>query len=141
MSMMSTLLTGTKALRGRASLYVVVRPFDDRESAKFWRIKDPQVAFRVHAVVGGTPGYRELLARSAPSEAAPHGAAKRRHRKGGVFGGRRRPQLRPRLTERRRRVQVDVGRHTVAAAIEAAPHGAAKVLTVAVKAYPECGRN
>ena len=36
---------------------------------RFWGLADPRLAFRVHAIVGGTPGYRELV-RSAPSSLA-----------------------------------------------------------------------
>jgi AAA+ ATPase superfamily predicted ATPase len=66
-SIMSELLSGQKALRGRASLDLSVRPFDYRQAAAFWRIEDPELAFLVHAVVGGTPGYRALLEGPAPA--------------------------------------------------------------------------
>jgi DNA-binding transcriptional ArsR family regulator len=58
------LLTGTRALRGRAALDLVMRRF--RTAARFWGIEDPRVAFTVHAVVGGTPGYRDLMPAMAP---------------------------------------------------------------------------
>jgi AAA+ ATPase superfamily predicted ATPase len=61
-SVMSGLLTGQRALRGRASLDLVVKAFDFRQAAAFWRVeRDPQLAFRLWAVVGGTPGYRRLV--------------------------------------------------------------------------------
>ena len=66
-SVMSELLSGQKALRGRASLDLAVQPFDYRQAAAFWRIEDPAVAFLVHAVTGGTPGYRALLGGPAPA--------------------------------------------------------------------------
>ncbi len=66
MSVMSGLLSGQKALRGRVSLELLVRPFDYRQAAAFWGIEDPEVAFLVHAVVGGTPGYKPLVDRPAP---------------------------------------------------------------------------
>jgi hypothetical protein len=66
MSVMSELLSGQKALRGRASLELSLKPFDFRQAAAFWGVKDPKVAFLVHAVVGGTPGYRALLDGPAP---------------------------------------------------------------------------
>jgi len=61
MSVMTSLLSGQKALRGRVSLETLVRPFDFRQTAGYWGITDPRTAFLVHAVVGGTPGYRALL--------------------------------------------------------------------------------
>lgn len=61
MSVMTSLLAGQKPLRGRVVLEILVRPFDYRQAAGFWGISDPETAFLVHAVVGGTPGYRALL--------------------------------------------------------------------------------
>jgi uncharacterized protein len=66
LAVMAKLLEGTQALRGRASVDVVVRTFDYRTSAAFWGIADPTAALLVHAVVGGTPGYRDLLATAPP---------------------------------------------------------------------------
>ena len=43
-----------------------MREFDHRSSASFWGIDDPATAFEVHAVLGGTPGYRDLLPASPP---------------------------------------------------------------------------
>ncbi len=65
-SVMTSLLSGQRALRGRAMLDLSLVPFDFRQAADFWQVEDPQVAFLVHAVVGGTPGYRPLLAGNAP---------------------------------------------------------------------------
>ena len=70
MSVMSTLLSGTRPLRGRAGLQLLVEPFDFREAAAFWKIRDPETAFLVHATVGGTPGYRDLLAATPPTKAS-----------------------------------------------------------------------
>lgn len=71
MSVMSELLSGQKALRGRVSVETIFKPFDFRQAAAYWGIADPRTAFLVHAVVGGTPGYRALLAGQVPqSEAA-----------------------------------------------------------------------
>jgi len=67
MSVMSSLLTGARPLRGRAELQLVVHPFDFRTSAMFWGIRDPAAAFLVHAIVGGTPGYQDLLDATAPA--------------------------------------------------------------------------
>lgn len=62
LSVMTELLTGQRALRGRASLEMLVQSFDYRESRQFWEINDIETAFRVNAVLGGAPGYRDLLA-------------------------------------------------------------------------------
>lgn len=66
MSVMSGLLSGQKALRGRVSMELLIRPFDYRQAAAYWDIADPETASLVHAVVGGTPGYRPLLPGPAP---------------------------------------------------------------------------
>lgn len=66
LAVMAQLLTGAQALRGRAHLDVVVRTFDYRMAAEFWDIADPRTAFLVHSVLGGTPGYRDLLTSRAP---------------------------------------------------------------------------
>jgi AAA+ ATPase superfamily predicted ATPase len=68
LSIMGRLLSGAAPLRGRASLDLLVQPFDFRQAAGFWGLMDlPEVAFRVHAIVGGTPAYRDLLRGDAPS--------------------------------------------------------------------------
>lgn len=72
LSVMSELLSGAKALRGRARLDLRVRPFDFRQAARFWGSDDPELAFRVHAVFGGTPGYVDL-AGDAPGGVAEFG--------------------------------------------------------------------
>ncbi len=60
-SVMAGLLTGTAPLRGRATREVVVNPFDFRDAAAFWGVLDqPDLAIRVHALVGGTPAYRDF---------------------------------------------------------------------------------
>lgn len=66
LSVMARLLKGSQALRGRASHDVVVGMFDYRTAAEFWGIDLPAVAFLVHAVLGGTPGYRDLLPARPP---------------------------------------------------------------------------
>lgn len=70
LSVMTTLLEGSQALRGRATVDIVVRAFDYRTSADFWGIDDPTTALLVNAVVGGTPGYRDLLPASPPKRSA-----------------------------------------------------------------------
>ena len=68
LSIMGRLLSGSAPLRGRASLDLLVQPFDFRQSAGFWGLQDrPDLAFMVHAIVGGTPAYRDLLRSDAPS--------------------------------------------------------------------------
>ena len=61
LAVMGELLSGTRALRGRARLDLTVRAFDVRQTAAFWAAPDPAAAFALHAVVGGTPGYRDLI--------------------------------------------------------------------------------
>ena len=74
LSVMTELLSGQKPLRGRALLDLNLAPFDFRESARFWGIRDLEVAFRVHAVFGGTPGYRDLVDDPPPERADQLGA-------------------------------------------------------------------
>lgn len=67
MSVMRDLLGGGAPLRGRATLELVLQPFAYREAASFWQLtEDPELAFRVHALLGGTPAYR-AMAFGAPS--------------------------------------------------------------------------
>lgn len=61
LSVMSELLSGTKALRGRAELDLQLRPFDFRRTASFYDVGDPQVALHLYGILGGTPGYRDLV--------------------------------------------------------------------------------
>ncbi|CAN5457197.1 hypothetical protein BH20CHL7_BH20CHL7_15620 [soil metagenome] len=67
---MTKLLTGQQALRGRAVLDMPVRAFDFRDSRGFWQIRDLDAAFLVNAVLGGPPGYQDLVAGVAPASAA-----------------------------------------------------------------------
>jgi uncharacterized protein len=60
-SVMADLLSGTRALRGRAALELRVRPFGYRDAREYWGIGTPAAAFAHNAIVGGTPGYRELV--------------------------------------------------------------------------------
>jgi uncharacterized protein len=60
-SVMADLLSGTRALRGRAALELRVRPFGYREARDYWQIENPAAAFAQSAIIGGTPGYRELV--------------------------------------------------------------------------------
>jgi len=59
-SVMSGLLSGTKALRGRGALELRIKPFGYRDARAYWGIENIEAAFRHNAFIGGTPGYREL---------------------------------------------------------------------------------
>ncbi|NYV74249.1 ATP-binding protein [Streptomyces sp. UH6] len=66
---MAQLLGGGAPLRGRASMELVVRPFRFREAAAFWGVADdPESAFRLNALVGGTPAYKEMCGGSGPTD-------------------------------------------------------------------------
>jgi uncharacterized protein len=60
-SVMADLLSGTKALRGRAALELRVLPFGYRDARDYWGVRNPAAAFEHSALIGGTPGYRELV--------------------------------------------------------------------------------
>ncbi|MEW1700057.1 ATP-binding protein [Streptomyces sp. NPDC091278] len=68
MGVMHELLSGTKPLRGRAVVDLRLGPFDYRGSRAFWQIEDPLTALKVHAVLGGAPGYRPVAARPHPDD-------------------------------------------------------------------------
>jgi AAA+ ATPase superfamily predicted ATPase len=69
MSFMGSLLSGNAPLRGRASLDMTVQTLDYRLAAQFWELPDPNLAFPVYAVVGGTPAYRtEMIRYDAPRD-------------------------------------------------------------------------
>jgi uncharacterized protein len=58
---MQRLLLGTAPLRGRALMELVMPPFGFREAAEFWGLAgNPDLAFSVNALVGGTPAYRAM---------------------------------------------------------------------------------
>jgi uncharacterized protein len=60
-TVMRGLLAGSAPLRGRAKLELIVQPFDFREAAAFWDVlKNPELAFQLHSLVGGTPAYRDM---------------------------------------------------------------------------------
>jgi uncharacterized protein len=73
LSVMTDLLSGSRALRGRAILDLCLRPFTFREAAEFWQLDDPETALAVHAVLGGTPGYRDLVSNDPPRRPASLG--------------------------------------------------------------------
>jgi AAA+ ATPase superfamily predicted ATPase len=66
MSVMTTLLSGTKALRGRATVDLRMSPFDLASTARLWGIEDRPTALRLHAALGGSPGYHALSPRESP---------------------------------------------------------------------------
>jgi len=65
-SVMGNLLAGQAPLRGRANLELRLRPFDHWTAAQYWGISDPKLAAMVHAIVGGTPAYREYVSGDCP---------------------------------------------------------------------------
>jgi hypothetical protein len=60
-SVMAGLLSGTKALRGRGALELRIKPFGYRESRAYWGIRSLRTSFVHNALIGGTPGYRDLV--------------------------------------------------------------------------------
>ena len=60
LAIMSGLLSGARPLRGRADLQLLLTPFDYRRAATYWNITNPAVALRLHAILGGSPGYRVM---------------------------------------------------------------------------------
>lgn len=64
LSVMRELLSGTKPLRGRAMVDLQLGPLDYRQTAALWGISDPETNLKVHACVGGYPGYRQLIDRT-----------------------------------------------------------------------------
>lgn len=64
-SVMSTLLAGNQALRGRAVIDMRMGPFSYRDSAVYWGAA-AETAFLVDAVLGGAPGYKDIV--GAPPE-------------------------------------------------------------------------
>lgn len=66
LSVMGGLLGGTAPLRGRATLELVVRPFDYLLAAEYWEVGDPRLAAQLHSVVGGTPAYRRFVNDDGP---------------------------------------------------------------------------
>ncbi|GGJ95382.1 ATPase AAA [Pilimelia anulata] len=64
MSVMRELLSGTKALRGRAVLDLRLDAFDLPTTAGYWGVEEPAAALHLHAILGGSPGYRDLAPRA-----------------------------------------------------------------------------
>ncbi|WP_322756153.1 ATP-binding protein [Frankia sp. Cas3] len=67
LSVMGRLLAGSAPLRGRATLELAVPTLDFRLAREFWEVDDPRLAVLLHAVVGGTPAYRDFLRGEPPA--------------------------------------------------------------------------
>jgi uncharacterized protein len=64
---MRSLLDGPAPLRGRATLELVVQPFDFRTAADFWQVRsNPTVAFEMFSYIGGTPAYPTFASGDLP---------------------------------------------------------------------------
>ena len=58
---MRKLLAASAPLRGRQHRTIQIDPFDYRTAATFWGLdRSPEAAFRLHALIGGTPAYRRF---------------------------------------------------------------------------------
>lgn len=67
LSTMRGLLAGSAPLRGRAGMELFVHPFGYRDAAAYWGLaRLPDVAVRLHALVGGTAAYRDMCGGSGP---------------------------------------------------------------------------
>jgi uncharacterized protein len=67
---MAGLLSGTAPLRGRATLELIVGPFDYLSAARFWGLEGiPDAAVFAYGLVGGTPAYRDFCNREVPRSA------------------------------------------------------------------------
>lgn len=76
---MRRLLDGRAPLRGRASLDLVVRPFDYRTAADFWGLSEnPGAAFEHYSFVGGTPAYLGFASGERPKGGDVNGWVRRR---------------------------------------------------------------
>lgn len=70
-SVMRHLLAGTAPLRGRAALEMMVHPFNFRDAATYWGLDGQwEAALTLHALVGGTPAYRDFAAADLPESLA-----------------------------------------------------------------------
>lgn len=67
-SVMHELLSGAKALRGRAVVDLRLAAFDYRTSRAFWGLDDLFTALQVDAVLGGAPGYQPIAGRPSPND-------------------------------------------------------------------------
>ena len=70
LSLMSGLVAAGSPLRGRSRLELMIHPFGYRDAASFWGAAgDPELAFRIHALIGGTPAYLDMCD-GAPGDTA-----------------------------------------------------------------------
>lgn len=70
LSVMNTLLSGRRALRGRAAIDLRLEPFDLTTTAQHWGIADPSTALHLYATLGGAAGYRDLAPVAPPQQLA-----------------------------------------------------------------------
>jgi AAA+ ATPase superfamily predicted ATPase len=71
LTLMRGLLAASAPLRGRATIELMLHPFDFRDAAGLWGLAGmPDVALRVNALVGGTPAYYDFCAGDAPADTA-----------------------------------------------------------------------
>jgi uncharacterized protein len=64
---MRSLVDAHAPLRGRTQLDLIIHPFRFRETAEYWGLQDnPDLAFRLHSFVGGTPAYLDFVSGSTP---------------------------------------------------------------------------
>lgn len=64
---MTKLFAAGQPLRGRQTRNLRVDPFTYRASAEYWGLADhPDAAFRLHALIGGTPAYRRFAGGEVP---------------------------------------------------------------------------
>jgi uncharacterized protein len=70
---MTSLLAGTKPLRGRAVIDLRLPAFDYRTTRQFWQITDPGTALLLDACLGGAPGYRALSPGQSPQSGPEFG--------------------------------------------------------------------
>lgn len=67
---MTRLLGAGQPLRGRHSRVLKVDPFSYRVASSFWGLDDnPDAAFRLHALIGGTPAYKRFAGGETPKHA------------------------------------------------------------------------
>ncbi len=67
LAQMTKLVAAGAPLRGRQQLNLRIDPFAYRDAADYWGLRDrPGDAFRLHALIGGTPAYRTYCGGEAP---------------------------------------------------------------------------
>ena len=67
MAQITKLFSAGKPLRGRQGRNLRIDPFGYREAGAFWGLDaHPDAAFRLHALIGGTPAYRRFADGETP---------------------------------------------------------------------------